>query len=91
MEYIMSKQMSWEDRLDFECGSLTGIQYTIIVNFISQLLKDQREMCAKKFKIGCWLEDKTNNLVDPFEIQTYNDILNAPEPQTEGKVKCLQP
>lgn len=44
--------------------------------WFEQKLKEQREICAEKYKEGCWLTPE-GKMADPFEIQTYNDILEA--------------
>ena len=71
--------MSWQDKLK-ELSLLGLLNYDEVIPFITDLLKEQREICA-----GIYME----NLPSEKE-RIYNDnkmikILNAREPEGETK------
>jgi hypothetical protein len=81
-----NKQTSWQKKLkkkSFQLGenSIELIKLSDAQILISQLLKEQREICP-----GLLIENKEySQITNHFNL--YKDILNAPEPQTEGEVK----
>ena len=75
-------RMNWQDRLK-ELGKKNGHGLEDYIPFITDLLKEQREICAGIFDkppANIWNLDKHqfNNLL-------HQKILNAPEPTGEKK------
>ena len=48
-------------------------EYKKLNDFISSLLKKQRGICADHYHCNTWIKD--------LSTETYNKILNAPEPK----------